>query len=131
CPRALRLMTDELSIDDAKQLLELCAAGRLYAIEEWVQAGRSLQVPRGLKKTPLDVAIALGFHSLIELLLRNAPDQNAKNNALHKALQRRRPELIELAVTHGAEIAAVPFVDVLMTGDRPIAALFLEKGADP
>jgi len=124
-------MAEELAIDEAKQLLGLCAAGRLYAIEEWVQAGRSLQVPRGLKKTPLDVAIALGFHSLIELLLRHAPDQHAKNDALHQAVQRRRPELIELAFAHGAEITAVRFVDVLMTGDRPIAALFLEKGADP
>lgn len=124
-------MAEELSIDDAKQLLELCAAGRLYAIEEWVQAGRSLQVPRGLKKTPLGLAIALGFHSLIELLLRHAPDQHARNDALHQAVQRRRPDLIEVAVTHGAEIASVPFVDVLMTGDKRIVALFLEKGADP
>jgi len=88
-------------------------------------------VPRQVKKTPLDVAIELGFHSLIELLLRHAPDQHARNDTLHQAVHRRRPDLIELALAHGAEITAVPFVDVLMTGDRPVIALFLEKGADP
>lgn len=121
----------ELSIEDAKHLLALCAGGRLYAIEEWVQAGRSLQVPRELKRTPLDVAISTGFHSLIELLLRYAPSRDAKNEALHQAVQRRRPELIELTVAYGAEIASVPFVDVLGTADKQIIAMFLDKGADP
>lgn len=35
---------EELPIEDAKALLALRASGRLYAIEDWVQAGRSLQV---------------------------------------------------------------------------------------
>ena len=60
-------MAEELSIDDAKALLALCASGRLYAVEAWVSAGRSLQVPRALRKTPLQVAFATSFHSLIEL----------------------------------------------------------------
>src|SRR5256885_2112985 len=38
-------MAQELSTEDAKTLLALCGSGRLYAIEAWVQAGRSLQVP--------------------------------------------------------------------------------------
>ena len=62
-------MPDELPIDEAKQLVALCAAGRLYAVEDWVRAGRSLQVPPQLKKTPLAVAMDTGFHSLIDLLL--------------------------------------------------------------
>jgi hypothetical protein len=48
--------------------LALCASGRLYAVEAWVQAGRSLEVPHTLKKTPLDIAFATGFLSLIELM---------------------------------------------------------------
>ena len=72
-------MAQELSTEDAKALLALCASERLYAIEAWVQAGRSLEVPRALRKTPLDVAITTGFHSLIELLLRHSPSQQAKH----------------------------------------------------
>jgi hypothetical protein len=66
-------MADELSIDDAKALLALCASGRLYAIEEWVQAGRSLEVPRTLRKTPLQIAFAAGFHSLIDYRFSSPP----------------------------------------------------------
>ncbi len=61
-------------------MLALCAAGRLYAVEEWVQAGKSLQVPREFKKMPLSIAVFTGFHSLIELLLRHERSQQAKND---------------------------------------------------
>ena len=44
-PVLVDLIAQELSTDDAKTLLALCASGRLYAIEAWVQTGRSLQVP--------------------------------------------------------------------------------------
>jgi hypothetical protein len=140
CPPAARVrwlivlvvpMAQELSIEDAKALLALCASGRLYAVEAWVLAGRSLQVPRALRKTPLDVAFEAGFHSLIELLLRHAPSQQAKNDALHQAVQRRRPDLMELANACGAEISSVPFVDVLATADKRMIAMFLDAGADP
>ena len=74
-------MAEELSSEDAKTLLALCASGRLYAVEAWIGSGRSLQVPRALRKTPLQFAFATGFHSLIELLLRHAPNQQTKNEA--------------------------------------------------
>jgi hypothetical protein len=74
--------------------------GVCYAIEAWVQSGRSLQVPRALRKTPFDIAITAGFHSLIELLLRHAPSQQAKNDALHQAVQRRRPEPLDALGSH-------------------------------
>jgi ankyrin repeat protein len=123
-------MNQELSVNEASHLLALCAAGRLYAIEEWVRDGRSLRVPRSAKRTPLEVAFATGFHSLIELLLRHASDQETKNVALDQAIERRRVDLVELAVAYGADITTVPFVDVLMTADRGIIGLFLEQGAD-
>ena len=124
-------MNEELSIEDAKVLLALCASGRLYAVEAWVQAGRSLEVPRTLRKTPLQIAFGTGFHSLIELLLRHAPSQQVKNDALREAVHRRRPDLIDLALAHGAEIASVPFVDVLGTADKGVVAMFLDRGGDP
>jgi hypothetical protein len=54
-----------------------------------------------------------------------------KNDALRHALFLNKPAFIELAVTHGPDIASIPFLDVLMTGDWAIVAAFLEKGADP
>lgn len=124
-------MPDALSLTEAKDLIRLCEAGRLYEVEAWIRAGRSIVVPTELRKTPLKVAIGTGFHSLIELLLRHEKSQQVKNDSLRLALQLGRPPLIELALAHGAEIASVPFLDVLLTGNRFIATTFLEHGADP
>ena len=124
-------LQEELSVEDAKQLLGLCSAGRLYEIDDWIRAGRSLRVPRAVRRTPLEVAIELGFHSLIELLARHAPDQQSRNKLLQHAVVRRRADLVALAFAHGAQMSSVPFVDVLMTGDRALVSTFLDKGADP
>src|SRR5215204_4298229 len=124
-------MAQDLSIDEAKTLLALCTSGRLYAVEAWIGSGRSLQVPGSLRKTPLQVAFTTGFHSLIELLLRHAPNQQTKNEALREAVHRRRSDLIDLALTHGADIGAVPFVDVLSTADKNVVSTFVRRGADP
>ncbi len=124
-------MSNPLSPVEAKELIRLCEAGRLYEVEAWIRAGRSIAVPVEIRKTPLKVAIATGFHSLIELLLRHEESQQVKNDSLGLALQHDQPALIELALAHGAEIAAVPFLDVLLTGHRAIVTTFLEHGADP
>lgn len=54
-----------------------------------------------------------------------------KNDTLRQALVLNRPAFVELALAHGADIASIPFLDVLMTGDRTIMTAFLERGADP
>lgn len=54
-----------------------------------------------------------------------------KNDALRQALFLNRPAFIELALAHGADIGSIPFLDVLMTGNRALVASFLERGADP
>ena len=124
-------MSNPLSLAEAKELIRLCGSGRLYEVEAWIRAGKSIAVPAEIRKTPLKVAIATGFHSLVELLLRHEENQPVKNDTLRLALQNDRPALIELALAHGAEIAAVPFLDVLLTGHRAIVTTFLEHGADP
>lgn len=75
-------MPEPLTIEEGKLLLGLCRAGKLYEIERWIASGKSLRTPRDVKKTPLQVAIDLGFHSLIELLVRNEDSQEEKDKAL-------------------------------------------------
>jgi len=59
--------TSELvSPEDSKSLLALCRAGKLYEIERWIAAGKSIRTSAEFKKSPLRAAIELGFHSLIE-----------------------------------------------------------------
>ena len=124
------VMSSPLSPLEAKELIRLCESGRLYEVEAWLAAGRSLIVPKEVRRSPLRVAISTGFHSLVELLLRHELRQGEKDDALRHALFLNSPTFVELAVAHGASIAAIPFLDVLMTGDRALVAAFLEKGAD-
>src|SRR2546425_13037982 len=57
-------MSSPLSSFEPKELIRLCESGRLYEVEAWLAAGRSLIVPKEVRKTPLRVAISTGFHSL-------------------------------------------------------------------
>jgi hypothetical protein len=63
--------------------------------------------------------------------LRHEKSQQVKNDVLCRALFMDKPEVVELAIAHGAEVASVSFLDVLLTGDRAMVASFLERGADP
>ena len=52
--------------EEAEQLLRLCREGRLFELQAWVAAGKSLSVPAHYRQTPMRVALNTGFHSLIE-----------------------------------------------------------------
>jgi hypothetical protein len=75
--------------------------------------------------------VATGFHSLVELLLRNEHSQEAKDDCLRNALFLNRPAFAELAIAHGADVVSVPFLDALMSVDRALVRAFLKRGADP
>jgi hypothetical protein len=54
-----------------------------------------------------------------------------KNAALRDAVASRRLDLIELLLSNGAEIAAVPLTNVLLTWEPRLIRYFLDHGADP
>jgi hypothetical protein len=119
-----------LSINEAKHLLQLCKLGKLFEVQEWIASENSLCVPTDLKVTPLEVAVDTGFHSLVQLLVRAEPSSQLKNRALRRALSHKRLDLIELLVSHGAEISSVPLIEVLMLWDPAIIRYFIDHGAD-
>ena len=123
-------MAAVLTKEESRELLGLCRSGRLYEVEDWIRAGRSLQIAVGIRGTPLQVAVQKGFRSLIELLARNESQVKIKNKALYWAVEHRRMDLVELLVKNGAKVAAVPFVEVLRTWDPKIIRFFLGHGAD-
>jgi ribulose bisphosphate carboxylase small subunit len=63
-------------------------------------------------------------------LLRNEPSQEAKNRALEEAVSIKRLDSVQLVTEHGAEIKAVPLIDVLLTSKPELIRYFLENGAD-
>lgn len=123
-------MSETLALEDAKALIGLCRAGKLYEIESWIASGKSIHMPPTMKQTPLRVAIEIGFHSLIELLARTEDSVAIKNAALAYAVELRRLELVQLLVSYGAEIQSVSLVDVLLTWEPKMIRFFLDSGAD-
>ena len=123
-------MPDPLTPEEAKNLLGLCRAGNLYDVEKWMASGKSLHMPSGIKKTPLAVAIDLGFHSLVELLSRHETSQEVKNKGLSDAVTAKRLDLAQLLLENGADIKSIPLMHAFGTWDPAIIRFFLEKGAD-
>jgi hypothetical protein len=71
-PREHQATPPALSIEQGKELVSLCRTGRLYEVDAWIAAGKSLTVSVEIKKTPLQVAVGQGFHSLVKLLAMSA-----------------------------------------------------------
>ena len=116
--------------EDATILLGLCRAGRLYEVEQWIASGRSVRTSENLKRSPLDVAVDQGFHSLVELLARNEYEPSVKNRALSRAIANKRLDLVQLLTALGADIKAVSLLHVFMTWDPTMIRFFLDNGAD-
>jgi hypothetical protein len=127
---------DEISdIDVAKELIALCRAGKLYEIDRWIAGGKSLDISvakkRGRQRGLLELAVETGFHSLVELIAKNESCQSARDAALMSAVSSRRMDLVELLVAYGADVGAIPLVEVLVTWEPKLMRFFLDRGADP
>lgn len=119
-----------LTPDEAKSLFALCRAGKLHEIDAWIAAGQSILTPPEVRKSPLQVSISTGFHSLVELLARHTHDQSLLNAALRDAVESRRLDLVELIVDRGADIHSYPFAEVLLDWEPRLIRYFLDRGAD-
>ena len=119
----------------AKALIALCRAGKLYEIEKWIAVGKSLDISaaikRGRQRSLLEIAVETGIHSLVQLIAKNEAGQSAKDAALVAAVPSCRLDLVELLLASGADIKSVPFVDVLLTWEPRLIQFFLDHGADP
>ncbi|MGV8080011.1 MAG: ankyrin repeat domain-containing protein [Syntrophales bacterium] len=123
--------------EEIKPLVALCKAGRLFEVQKWISAGFPLVPPppekkKPRKQSPLQIAMENGFHSLVEVLLQaGVPVEEPRYSALEHALRKRRLDLIELLVSHGADVHSVPMLDVFDTWNNDIVEFFITKGADP
>ena len=55
-----------------------------------------------MKRTPLLIAVDTGFHSLVELLVRNESRQEQEDSALREAVESRRLDMVDVLVENGA-----------------------------
>jgi hypothetical protein len=122
--------------DEIKPLLAMCKAGMLFEVQDWISAGRPIDRPvpsakGNRRKSPLQIAIDLGFHSLVRVLLEGqASLSEPRYSALEHALEIRRLDLVKLLVDQGAEIHSVDMTLVFDTWDPQIIEYFIEGGAD-
>src|SRR4051794_18474576 len=73
--------------DDLKELWELCRAGKLFAVQEWIKSGRRSRVPEGnFTTTPLRIVIEREFHSLVEVLLEAGTSREERDEGLSLAV---------------------------------------------
>lgn len=126
------------TITEVDALIDLCAKGKLYEVEQWISEGRPLQhappEDRKLQRrtTALQHAVEKGFHSLAALLLTNGYDPNGDYfECLTPAIKRKDHDMVDLMLRFGADPNSVDFCDVLETCDRRIMDRFIEAGADP
>jgi len=117
--------TVSLTLAESKDLLKLCSDGKLYEIANWIASGKPVHVAPEAKGTPLHTALDLGFHSLVELLVRHETEQSEKDRALKQAVSIRRFDLIELLVIYGADPLSIPFGDVLCEWNPEVVRFFL------
>ena len=122
--------------DEIKPLTALCKAGRLFEVQKWIAAGKPVNPPlspgsRHRRKSPLEVSMDCGFHSLVQQLLEGgAAIEEPRYSPLEHALLKRRLDLVELLVDHGADIHSVSMESVFDTWLPEIMEYFIERGAD-
>src|SRR5262245_24502196 len=123
--------------DAIAPLIELCKAGRLFEVQEWIACDKPVNMPpppsKGTRpRSPLDYAIERGFHSLVQVLLEAGAVQEPEGyrSPMEKALAARRVDIVRLLVEHGFDPKAVDMGQVFATWDPKIMEFFIDRGAD-
>lgn len=123
--------------EEITPLVELCKAGRLFAVQEWIASGKPVNPPpvpiRGKRpKSPLAIAINRGFHSLVQVLLQGGAVQEpqGRDTPMSQAIEARRMDLVELLVEHGFDPAGVDMRDVFESWDPQIIGFFIARGGN-
>lgn len=125
------------TFDEIKPLVELCKSGKLFEVQAWISAGNPVNPPPppakgNRRRSPLEIAIDRGFHSLVKVLLDGGAigDTEDCDCPLYQALEMRRLDLISLLVEHGFDAKSVDMVSVFRSWDPEIMEYFIERGAD-
>ncbi|HYV38769.1 MAG TPA: hypothetical protein VE988_23995 [Gemmataceae bacterium] len=125
------------SLDEIKPLIDMCRAGRLFAVQEWIAEGKPVNPPPFPRRSnharaPLDIAVESGFHSLVAVLLKCGAeiDLDGWNGTMARVLRARRFDFVQLLVEHGYDPKQIDMKVVFNTWDPAMMEYFIDKGAD-
>ena len=131
----LRPATHQLS--QLTELFEHCRMGRLYDVEAWIRRGKPLQldpsaVPKGRRiRSPLEIGLKAGSHSLCQLLLCNGYRLEMEPEPpLNLALRGRRWDLVDMLLAWGADPHTVDLTTLFDTYNRSLFERFRDEGVD-
>ena len=118
-------------------LHRVCREGRLYDVEEWIRAGRPLQVVRDATvkgrrlASALEIALEARHHALALLPLCNGYDPNLEpSSPLDLALRARRWDLLDLLLEWGADPHRVCLTDLFDTYRSELFERFFALGVE-
>jgi hypothetical protein len=120
--------------EDLKQLLNSIQRGQLFALQDSLKAGARIRVAQGPGKNLclLHEAIRTGFHSMVEELLRiGGWSQPELADALNLARARKRYDIADLLVSHGAQARQLDFQTCCQELDLGAMERHLRAGTDP
>jgi len=126
--------------EELRELVQLCAAGRVYDVERWIQAGRPIQAitykrpGKASVLSPVRTAIHRKHGDLVLLLLCNGYrlDLEAKdwNSVLDEALNVRAFDIVDLLLQWGADPTRVQTCNVIDTYRTDLIDRFWRAGLD-
>ena len=136
-PASLTARSRASTQEEIQPLVDLCKAGKLFEVQQWIAAGKVVDPPvypnyRVRRRSPLETAIELGFHSLVKVLLQGgaAVEATGYDSPMDKCLHMRRFDLVQLLVEHGYDAKSVSMETVFGTWDPEIMEYFIERGAE-
>lgn len=135
-PKAVRPSTQTtIRHDELVELHRLCAEGRLYDVERWIQEGKPLQIAQGAPvrrrrtTSALEKAIETENYALVLLLLCNGYDSNIEPYCpLDLALRARRWDLLALLLEWGANPHRVDLEELFDTYNSKLFEQFRTFG---
>jgi ankyrin repeat protein len=130
------VMKQAQTYEELIPLVNLCKTGKLFEAQDWILAGKPINLPvpfkrKGWERSPLQVAMDCGFHSLVKVLLEGGAEIEEPNYLpLQHAVFKRRIDLADLLVKNGAEISSVDMETVFDSWNTDIVEYFIAHGAD-
>ena len=128
--------------EEMDPLITLCRGGHFFAVQEWISEGNPINPPHPEPKKrrwpgPLEESIDVGFHDMVLILLEAGANTIELHNyeygefcALDHAVSKKRVDMIETLINHGANPKDVYMPSVFDTWDPEIMSFFIEHGAD-
>jgi hypothetical protein len=120
--------------EDVQQLVSLIRSGKLFALQDWIKAGKRIRSSEICDDRAhiLCLAAKTGFHSILEELLKAGGwSLDELTETLSWTLDSRRLDLSDLLFSHSAKASELDFEIVCRTMDFSLMERFLREGGDP